>query len=80
MTTEVRSILRANLDEFLDKGAKLLASWVIDGGELDLERANVYLRALEFKVPKLGRTELTSADGGPLQVSINIGPARGAGE
>lgn len=68
----MRSLLRANLDEFLESGAKLLANWVTAGGELDLKRADIYLKALEFKVPKLGRLEHTGKDGEALKVSVNI--------
>jgi hypothetical protein len=31
-----------------------------------------YLRAIEYHIPKLGRTELTGADGEKLSVSVQI--------
>lgn len=34
------------------------------------KRLDLYLRALEYHVPKLGRVELTGQDGGPFQVII----------
>lgn len=31
---------------------------------------DLYLRLLEFSVPKLGRTEVTGLDGGPLSIQL----------
>ena len=34
------------------------------------KRCDIYLKAIEYHIPKLARTELASPDGGPIAVSV----------
>lgn len=36
------------------------------------KRLDLYLRALEYHVPKLARSEVTGKDGGPVQGEVNL--------
>jgi hypothetical protein len=64
-TTDVRNAIAV----FASAHAATISEWLLaveDPGK----RLDLYFRALEYHIPKLGRTELTGADEGPLQVSI----------
>jgi hypothetical protein len=43
-------------------------------------RLDLYLRALEYHIPKLGRSEVTGPDGGPVAVTtimrVIVDPAK----
>lgn len=66
-------VKRANLTEIigevLEANAAQLNEWLnlIDD---PAKKVDLYLKALEFKVPKLGRTELAGSGGGALEFVI----------
>jgi hypothetical protein len=46
-----------------------LNRWIAKVAEEDPGRAaEIVLRAIEYHIPKLGRTEVTGQDGGPVEV------------
>ncbi len=48
-----------------------MSAWLADIESKDPAKAfDLYLRAIEYHVPKLGRSEVTGADGGPVEYVI----------
>jgi len=71
-TTAVREAIAV----FAEGNAHKLQEWLDDvangvgGNRPDpAKAADLYLRAIEYHIPKLARTEMTGPDGGPVQVS-----------
>lgn len=72
--------VRAAIAVFAEGNAHKLQDWLdriadgSDGVKPDpAKAADLYLRAIEYHIPKLARTEVTGQDGGPVEVSgINI--------
>lgn len=72
--------VRAAIAVFAEGNAHKLQDWLdriaegSDGVRPDpAKAADLYLRAIEYHIPKLARTEVTGQDGGPVEVSgINI--------
>lgn len=71
-TTAVREAIAV----FAEGNAHKLQEWLDDiamgvgGNRPDpAKAADLYLRAIEYHIPKLARTELTGKDGGALEVS-----------
>lgn len=72
--------VRAAIAVFAEGNAHKLQEWLdrvaegSDGVRPDpAKAADLYLRAIEYHIPKLARTEVTGQDGGPVEVSgINI--------
>ena len=72
--------VRAAIAVFAEGNAHKLQEWldrVAEGSEGvrpdPAKAADLYLRAIEYHIPKLARTEVTGQDGGPVEVSgINI--------
>jgi len=68
--------VREAIAVFAEGNAHKLQEWLDDvamgvgGNKPDpAKAADLYLRAIEYHIPKLARTEMTGADGGPVQVS-----------
>jgi hypothetical protein len=72
--------VRAAIAVFAEGNAHKLQEWldrVAEGSEGvrpdPAKAADLYLRVIEYHIPKLARTEVTGQDGGPVEVSgINI--------
>lgn len=63
VTTDVREAIAA----FAQANVEHMGAWLLQV-EDPAKRLDLYLRAIEYHIPKLGRTELTGAEGGPLEV------------
>ena len=68
--------VREAIAVFAEGNAHKLQEWLDDvamgvgGNKPDpAKAADLYLRAIEYHIPKLARTEMTGVDGGPVQVS-----------
>ena len=68
--------VRAAIAAFAEGNAHKLQDWLdriaegSDGNRADpAKAADLYLRAIEYHIPKLARTEVTGQDGGPVEVS-----------
>jgi hypothetical protein len=68
--------VRAAIAVFAEGNAHKLQDWLdriaegSDGNRPDpAKAADLYLRAIEYHIPKLARTEVTGQDGGPVEVS-----------
>lgn len=68
--------VRAAIAAFAEGNAHKLQDWldrVAEGsGGLKpdpAKAADLYLRAIEYHIPKLARTEVTGQDGGPVEIS-----------
>ena len=76
VTADVRQVIRA----FAETYASRLPSWIDRVAEEDPARAaDLLLRACEYVLPKLGRSEITGPDGEPLGrivpvLNVSIGP------
>ncbi len=66
-TAEVREAIAA----FAKANASHIGEWL---SEIDdpAKRLELYLRALEYHIPKLGRTEVTGENGGPVRHVFRI--------
>lgn len=80
--------VRAAIAIFAEGNAHKLQVWLdrvangSDGIKPDpAKAADLYLRAIEYHIPKLARTEVTGQDGGPVEVTgitINLKKPDGA--
>jgi hypothetical protein len=68
--------VRAAIAAFAEGNAHKLQDWldrVAEGSEGNrpdpAKAADLYLRAIEYHIPKLARTEVTGQDGGPVEIS-----------
>jgi hypothetical protein len=68
--------VRAAIAAFAEGNAHKLQDWldrVAEGSEGvrpdPAKAADLYLRAIEYHIPKLARTEVTGQDGGPVEIS-----------
>lgn len=66
-TRDVRAAIAAFAEANVDK----LTEWLNDIPE-PAKRLELYLRALEYHIPKLGRTEHTGEGGGPVQHAVSV--------
>jgi len=63
ITADVRAVIRTFAESYADK----LPTWIDRVAEEDPARAvELFLRACEYVLPKLGRHEVTGLDGRPL--------------
>lgn len=62
---ESTKAVRAAIARFAEENVDKLAQWI---GEVNdpYKRAELFLKALEYHIPKLAREEQTGADGGPV--------------
>lgn len=65
---------REAIARFVDGNAERLQGWLDQIAETDGPKAawQCFMDTLEFHVPKLARTELTGANGGPVQVEKKV--------
>jgi hypothetical protein len=67
VTADLREVLRG----FVEGQAEKLPGWIERVAEDDPARAaDLVLRAAEYVIPKLGRAEITGADGRPLGLLV----------
>lgn len=67
VTADVREVIRT----FAETYAERLPGWIDRVAEDDPARAaDLFLRACEYVLPKLGRSELTGPDGQPLGMLV----------
>jgi hypothetical protein len=67
-TAEARAIALRFLDRRTDE--EIDALWVAAKSESASKAMSMWLQAQEFVLPKLGRTEVTGEDGGPVEFVI----------
>lgn len=69
VTTDVREVIRTFAETYAEK----LPGWIDRIAEDDpAKAADLFLRALEYHVPKLGRSELTGPGGRPLSALVPV--------
>lgn len=80
-TRDVREAIAAFAEANVDKMGEWLAA--VADGDAEQERKadpgkalDLYLRAIEYHIPKLGRTELTGKDGKSLLVTLSEADGR----
>ena len=64
--------VRAAIASFASANVGQMGEW-LNAIEDPAKKMDLYLRAIEYHIPKLGRTELTGKDG--ADISINISDA-----
>lgn len=73
--------VRAAIAEFASANVGRMDAWLTTIAEGDPERdikadpgraLDLYLRAIEYHIPKQARVEHTGADGGPVQMSLTV--------
>lgn len=65
--------VRAAIAKIAESKAHLVEGWLSRVAKEDPGRAvDLYLRLIEYHIPKLSRAEVTGAGGGGLQVSVTI--------
>lgn len=70
---KLTAVGRERFGDFINGHFAKFIGWVQDVAEKDPGKAaDLYLRACEFAIPKLARTEVTGQDGEPVRVSIAI--------
>lgn len=62
--------VRRAIATFASANVEKMGEW-LDAIPDPAKKMDLYLRALEYHVPKLGRTELTGKDGAKISISIN---------
>jgi hypothetical protein len=70
-TNKATAEVRAAIAEFASANVGSMTEW-LNAVEDPGKRLDLYLRALEFYVPKLARTEVTGEDGGPLEGNLTV--------
>lgn len=70
-TTDVRAAIAA----FASANVGRMSEW-LDAIEDPAKAMDLYLRAIEYHIPKLARSEVTGAGGGALQVNVSTGDAK----
>ena len=61
--------VRAAIAKVAENTAPKIEAW-LEAIEDEAKRFDLFLKMLEYHVPKLGRVELTGKDGGPLEVKV----------
>jgi hypothetical protein len=63
---KVTTDVRAAIAQFAQANVGNMTAWLLEV-EDPAKRLDLYLRAIEYHLPKLGRMEHTGADEGPIQ-------------
>lgn len=66
-TTEVREAIARMLNQTADE----FVGWLTDIDD-PAKRCDIWLKAAEYHVPKLARTEVTGNDGGPVVIVTGV--------
>ena len=69
-TTDVRAAIAA----FASANVEQMGDW-LNAIEDPAKKLDLYLRAIEYHVPKLARQELTGAEGGPVEHRVTWQPS-----
>lgn len=63
--------VRAAIATFAQANVERMGAW-LDQIEDPAKAMDLYLRALEYHIPKLARAEVTGKDGGAVEVNHNL--------
>ena len=69
-TAAVREAIARMAEDNADKFAEWLTQVAAESPE---KACDIYLKAIEYHIPKLARTEVTGADNGPLTIKVVTG-------
>jgi hypothetical protein len=65
------AIVREAIARMAEDNAENFNKWLTDVAASSPEKAcDIYLKAIEYHIPKLARTEVTGAENGPIQIAI----------
>jgi hypothetical protein len=65
------ALVREAIAKMAEDNAENFNKWLTDVAASSPEKAcDIYLKAIEYHIPKLARTEVTGKDEGPLQIGI----------
>lgn len=66
--------VREAIARMAEDNAENFVSWITQVADKSPEKAcDIYLRAIEYHIPKLARTEVTGDGGGPLSIKVVSG-------
>jgi hypothetical protein len=66
--------VREAIARMAEDNAGNFVSWISQVADKSPEKAcDIYLRAIEYHIPKLARTEVTGDGGGPLSIKVVSG-------
>jgi hypothetical protein len=69
-TTAVREAIARMAED----NAENFAAWITQVAAENPEKAcDIYLKAIEYHIPKLARTEVTGVDNGPISIKVVTG-------
>lgn len=64
--------VREAIAKMAEMNAPRFAIWLDEVAQKSPEKAcDIYLRAIEYHIPKLARTEVTGTDGQPVQMQVS---------
>jgi len=64
--------VREAIAKMAEMNAPRFALWLDEVAQKSPEKAcDIYLRAIEYHIPKLARTEVTGTDGQPVQMQVS---------
>ena len=68
------SAVREAIARMADENADNFVGWLNQVASTNPEKAcDIYLKAIEYHIPKLARTEVTGAENGPLTIKVVTG-------
>lgn len=71
---KVTADVRAAIATFAQANVSKMDAW-LNEIEDPAKRLDLYLRAIEYHIPKLGRQELTGLNDGPIQIQATWQPS-----
>jgi hypothetical protein len=69
-TTAVREAIARMAEDNAENFAEWLTKVAVESPE---KACDIYLKAIEYHIPKLARTEVTGAENGPLTIKVVTG-------
>lgn len=68
------ALVREAIAKMAEENAQNFNQWLTQVAAESPEKAcDIYLKAIEYHIPKLARTEVTGADNGPLTIKVVTG-------
>jgi hypothetical protein len=65
------TLVREAIARMAEDNAENFNQWLTDVAASSPEKAcDIYLKAIEYHIPKLARTEVTGKDEGPIQIAV----------
>jgi len=65
------ALVREAIAKMAEDNAENFNKWLTDVAASSPEKAcDIYLKAIEYHIPKLARTEVTGAENGPIQIAV----------